>query len=600
MGDSRAIRVLWSYSINGYTLYHCELDSAEGVKLKDVEYSNLVSSMKKHNIFDAVLSDEGCILKADGSEIPHYSVKDPTAFQCPTRSALDLKGLLRADNIRQHRTIKGQLDDFCVKPLKKILGVYGLRRTGKSVLMRSKALELMNQGKSVVYFDFELNRRASFDDLISDLKLCKEMNVEFVFIDEVTFLSAEVTAELSGKKYLVPEFPTRGMEIYAHTISAGIRVILSGTDSYCLSLARESSLFDRMEFLSTTYIPFQEYTKLVGYVQIAEYMKTGGILPRQEIDWNEYTETAVINNIITSIEAVHPTKYRYLSEFKNGEIRSLILYTMAMTNIEFIERFFIREYGYPELMEGVDLLRKGENPILFPRDFIYNIKNRLRKDLFLTQIDSSLLSFVLAEMEEVLLALDVITPYNLNLTIRSKDGVVQHTQTVYALSVPGLRAYQFKKTLWAVEDEIKNAARVEDKNALIKKIKENAEGHLLESLILSETVRFLPKDTYKVSQYRLFNNEVDMVVENTGSGQVSLFEVKRSDKAAQEQAKHFLATSFVGEFISTFPDLRINSFNILYMGGSHADTFTHEQAGVPVTVNYINAEQYLLKIDSWV
>lgn len=267
--------------------------------------------------------------------------------------------------------------------------------------MRSKALELMKQGKKVVYFDFELDRYAKFSDLIADLKLCKENKVEYVFIDEITFLCKEVTAELTGSKVLMPEFPVRGMEIYAVAMSAKIHAIVSGTDSYCLSLARENALYDRVIFVHTTHISYKEYTDLVGAVSVDMYIKAGGVLPRKEMDqkdWAEYVDTAIINNVLTSIVSIHPntSRYNYLLKLKSTEIRSLILYTMAMTAISFIETLYLREYRYPELSSGVQIIENREQPIVLSGEFLQRIKDRIKKELFLERIDVQVLSYVLA------------------------------------------------------------------------------------------------------------------------------------------------------------------------------------------------------------
>ena len=87
--------------------------------------------------------------------------------------------------------------------------------------MRAKALDLMNQGKRVVYFDFEKGRTLQFNNLIADLKLCRENNAEYIFIDEITFLTKKATG-LADNEYFVSEFPDRGMEILAHTTQAGM------------------------------------------------------------------------------------------------------------------------------------------------------------------------------------------------------------------------------------------------------------------------------------------------------------------------------------------------------------------------------------------
>jgi predicted AAA+ superfamily ATPase len=517
-------------------------------------------------------------------------------FVCPTLSAQNLRIFLNNLKINKPRRIQSELTQFCAVPANKILGVYGLRRTGKSVMMCSVALGLMEQGKRVVYFDFERNRTMRFKNLMQDLELCKERNVEYVFIDEITFLTEKVIADLTGEEYYVPEFPERGMEIYAITKITGMHIIVSGTDSYCLSLAKGDSLFDRMKFLHTTHIPYREYVDLVGNLTVSEYLEKGGVLYRPEDeDWSEYLRTAIINNILVSIGAIHPvrSKYRYIIEMNSDEIKSLILYTLSMNNIEFIEQIFRRAYRFPELYDGVDLSRKGRPPVFIPEDFINSVREGLRREFNLTHLNENSLKYMLAEMKQVLEALDVLTPYTLEVVTRLDGRLIPDQKAVYALSVPGLRAYQINKTSDMVRNTVYEELSKADRETLLNKISESAEGHLIESLILSETARRLPKD-FKVSQYRISDNEVDLVIEHTKTNRVSLFEIKRSGERTEEQTKHFTESSFVPDLKEYKSELTISSFNVLYNGESCAMTYTHRITQDAVTVNYINIGDYLL------
>ena len=545
----------------------------------------------------------------------NWELVEPFNFKCPYLSANDLAELLKTDGIRQHRKIKAYLDKFCSNSTNKMFAVYGLRRTGKSVLMRSKALELMKEGRSVVFFDFEKESRGNltFDDLLSDLKICKDNGVEYVFIDEITFLRRKATGG-TGNEYFVPEFPECGLDIYALLSRFGIHVVVSGTDSYCLSLAKGDKLFDRMTFLHTTPISYSEFVTLVGKTPVLDYLKIGGVLPRNiDLDWDEYLNTAIINNIVSSIQAIHParTNYRFNSIFRDEQIRTLILYVLSMSDISFLsvvlDILYRREYSSQEFGDGTDLLSKRKPPILLPKDFRDKVKDLIIQRLGLTEIDPQMLDYAKSEMEGVLRKLDAVTPFVLReITVIGSNTTI-YQEKIYALSIPGLRNYQLSRTLESVEDVVLDTVSVDDKTALSKTISESSEGHLLEYLLLSDTVRCLSTSMYNVNQYRVLTDEkelvgeVDMVVENKSTNELCLFEVKRSNVINEGQVKHFIATDFMDGFSLAMPNLRVKSYNVIYLGKTVLDNvFSNESTGHSVNVRYINAEEYLLDITRWI
>ena len=528
-------------------------------------------------------------------------------YKCPVRTVNDLRKLVDAANIQRHRYVKQTLDSFCADNCNKIIGIYGLRRTGKSVLMQSKALELIEQGRRIAYFDFELNRRAKFDWLIADLQLCKEDGIEFVFIDEITFLHEKTSADLTGDEYIVPEFPERGMELYAHFAQCHGKIILSGTDSYSLSIAKGSSLFDRMKFIHTTHIPYREYQNLIGPVTILEYRNHGGVLPRADMNWDEYVETAIINNVLYSTEAitVARSKHLYLTRLRRDEIKSLILYALAMTNIEFVEGLYRRKFNYIDLSDEIDLSGKSENPIDFPKEFVEDVRSEIKRRMALSHIESEQLGYYLAEMENILHSLDVIVPYTLETITYSRGKPVIHSSIVYALNISGLRKYQLAKTVYAIEDVINFSVTSDSKKLLTQKVRESAEGRLIESTVLAETVDRLPDDVFSITQCKSHESEIDMIVRNKRSNVLWLFEVKRSTKVVPEQVQHFHSDEIMKSYTSRYGEAKTVNYCVIYRGKTAQVEFENVEY---VAVNYINIEEYLLDIskcfqldvdDSW-
>lgn len=132
--------------------------------------------------------------------------------------------------------------------LDKVCLVYGLRRTGKTTMLRQCLYE-MKEGdfKRSVYI------KATFTDTMAalnkDLKQLRELGIKYVFIDEVTLISdfIDSAAILS--------------DIYS---AMGMKIVLSGTDSLGFWLAVHEELYDRAVMVHTTYIPFSEHSRLLG------------------------------------------------------------------------------------------------------------------------------------------------------------------------------------------------------------------------------------------------------------------------------------------------------------------------------------------------
>ncbi|MFR3350861.1 MAG: hypothetical protein ACLTR5_01210 [Oscillospiraceae bacterium] len=58
----------------------------------------------------------------------------------------------------------------------------------------------------------------------------------------------------------------------------GMKIILSGTDSLGFWLAMDQELYDRAKPIHTTFIPYREYSRLLGIDSIDEYIRYGGTL----------------------------------------------------------------------------------------------------------------------------------------------------------------------------------------------------------------------------------------------------------------------------------------------------------------------------------
>ena len=110
------------------------------------------------------------------------------------------------------------------------------------------------------------------DMVIRDLEKLNDSGYEYIFIDEVTLMKDFIdSASLFS-------------DIYARM---GMKIVLSGTDSLGFWLARDNELYDRVWMIHTTFIPYREYSRLLGIDSVDEYIRYGGTLRPGEIDFDD-------------------------------------------------------------------------------------------------------------------------------------------------------------------------------------------------------------------------------------------------------------------------------------------------------------------------
>ena len=169
----------------------------------------------------------------------------------------------------------------------KICAVYGLRRTGKTVMLLQAISEMDKDDFNKTAY-IKIQTTNSLDDLIFDLNNLRREGYKNIFIDEITLLD---------------EF-SNASSIFRCICYAGYEYYLSGTDSLGFYLASKGELYDRVTIINTTYIPFREHKKLLGTSNIDEYIRYGGTLKLGKKDYlhsNLYNEenTTFLNEITT-------------------------------------------------------------------------------------------------------------------------------------------------------------------------------------------------------------------------------------------------------------------------------------------------------------
>lgn len=219
-----------------------------------------------------------------------------------------LKFLVSITRNYKKRECIQMLRDYIFKDIDdKVFILYGLRRTGKTTLIRQIILELSESDFNKAAF-IQVTSKDSLSDIDEDLILLEKNGYKYVFLDEVTLMEDFI------------EGSALFSDIYA---SSGMKIVLSATDSLGFAFSKEEQLYDRCIMLHTTFIPYREFENVLGIYGIDEYIRYGGTMSLGGINYNastpfsnikdteEYINTSIAKNIQHSLKM-----YQYVGHFR--------------------------------------------------------------------------------------------------------------------------------------------------------------------------------------------------------------------------------------------------------------------------------------------
>ena len=417
--------------------------------------------------------------------------------------------------------------------------LYGLRRTGKTTLL-IQAIESMNVEQRLRSVYIKARTSDTMSDLSSDLRSLRDLGYEYIFIDEVTLLSDFI----DSASLLSDIFAMQGMKI-----------VLSGTDSLGFWLAQTQELYDRAYMIHTTYIPFREYSYLLGINDIDEYIRYGGTLKAGELAFDDddalaadaafrddettrrYIDTAICNNIQHSLESCRRGNYlRHLwSLYDAGELTGAINRIIEIMNHRFVLRtltdpFKSHDYGsakellekQPDEEKRTDILSRIDREAITSKLMkLVDISNQENQSIGITGSH-------IAEIKEYLKALDLVVDCPMETIASDPVEYVLFTQ-------PGMRYCQAQALVHVlVNDEEFQAFSQHERDLACDKVLEDVRGRMLEDIVLLETMRSLPRSR-RAFKLTLSRSEFDMVIYSSETGTCEAYEIKHSSEIVPRQ-----------------------------------------------------------------
>lgn len=230
-----------------------------------------------------------------------------------------LLGLIKRGNTANRRNCFDKVTMFLDNTdttKQNILSLYGVRRTGKTFLMYQAIRYLQDKGVSldkIAFITISPDKTESLELMQYIQSLVKVYEIEYVFIDEITYVKDELS--------LLTELSDCYFEV---------KFVLTGTNSAGFLPLFRQYLYGRTLRVSTSYISYNEYIKLVGKCSVLEYIRQGGILQtnvlyedthktyleqRAELS-KAYIDTAIIQNLFGTIKQsdYFSDKYPLLSD----------------------------------------------------------------------------------------------------------------------------------------------------------------------------------------------------------------------------------------------------------------------------------------------
>ena len=518
-------------------------------------------------------------LKALKKQLPKGKSVDTSAFTTNVRTGEALRSFASPVRAYRKRECFRQLHDYIYGGQQdKVLILYGLRRTGKTTMIRQIFAEMSEAEFAKVAF-IQITARDTLADVNRDLKLLEAQGFRYVFLDEVTLMEDFI----------------EGAALFSDVFAAcGMKTVLSGADSMGFLFAEDEQLYGRCILLHTTFIPYREFESVLGIHGIDEYIRYGGTMSLGGIHYNEtstfaskesadeYVDTAIARNIQHSLRCYqYEGHFRHLRDlYDKNELTNAINRVVEDINHRFTLEVLTQDWKSHDLGISASTLRRDRtNPTdILDRMDLAAVTDSLRKLLEIrnkTEQTVALDEVHAAEIREYLDLLDLTREIDV---LHLPDVGTKSSRT--AIAQPGLRYAQADALIRSLLlDETFSALSLAERTAVQQRILTDIKGRMLKDIVLLETKLATPKKQVFVLQFPV--GEFDMVVFDPNAGSCRIFEIKHSEEAAPQQYRHLIDAEKCAQTEHRYGP--ITGKFVLYRGESQ----------VIDGIRYQNVEEYL-------
>ena len=506
--------------------------------------------------------------------------------------------IVYGDDLRKMvKTVKGLKKRDCFGRIEKFLhgtdrtrvcALYGLRRTGKTTLLLQTIAEMSEEEFGKCFYA-KMNTENTMAQITRDLDKMFYNGYRYAFIDEVTLMKDFIdSAALFSDIYSM----------------MGMKIVLSGKDSLGFWLARDNELYDRVRMIHTTFIPFREYSRLLGIDSIDEYIRYGGLLSQGELDFEnedviaddasfrddestrKYVDTAISRNIQHSLACCrYGHRFGPLRElYEADELTSAINRIVEDMNHRFLVSVLTRDFvssdlgitahnlkNERDLQKRTNILEAIDKKTVTEKLMkLLNIRNKAEQTVEITPSQA-------ARIKEYLKGLDLIV----ECPVRNAEMGLEKEERIL-FTQPGMRYCQAQALVYSLmQYETFGQLTEDEKTFITDRILEEVRGRMLEDIVLLETMKALGRN-YDVFKYQFATGEYDMLIYGRNERGCAAYEIKHSDKCVSEQSRHLRNENML---LLTTPRFgTLEGRYVLYLG---------ENKDTEDGIAYRNAEQFL-------
>lgn len=464
----------------------------------------------------------------------------------------------------------------------KVLILYGLRRTGKTTLIRQAISEMNEEMLDKTVF-MQMTSNMDLSKLNLDMKQLSKKGYKYIFIDEVTLMDDFI------------ENAAIFSDIFA---AGGMKIVLSGTDSLGFIISKNGELYDRASLIHTTFISYREFETVSGKKGIDEYIRYGGTMSLQGMNYNEsklifsnkkstdeYVDIAIAHNIQHSLKNYqNGNHFRNLYElYENNELTSAINRIVEDINHRFTIEVLTKDFKSNDLsLSAKNMLKDRERPnsVLYQIDIV-EVTNQVKNLLDIRNKNEQKVKIKESHQKEIKEYLDLLdVTKDIDIVYLSDFNTVsKHT----VISQPGLRYAQAEALIKSLfKDDVFRILSITQRNEIIQRILSDIKGRMMEEIVLLETK--IAKPDCEVFKLIFATGEFDMVIFEPDKLTCSIFEIKHSSEIVKNQYRHL--TDEVKCKDTEFHFGTITNKTVIYSGKTQKVN----------DINYVNVEEYLKKL----
>ena len=572
--------------INGkeYAYYQWREDGKQrSRRTKDEELELLTAQIARRKELQSLLKDVDMAIET--------TPKTAHEFRCVVRIGEELDRFVEPVKDWKKRECYEQLHEYVYGDIHdRVYILYGLRRTGKTTLIRQLISEMDAEMRSKAVF-IQIQDSKTLADVNQDLKYLEANGYRYVFIDEVTLLNDFI----------------EGAALFSDVFAAsGMKIVLSGTDSLGFLFTENEELYDRCVMTHTTFISYREFEQVLGLHGIDDYIRYGGTMSLGGKHYNdhamifstkkstdEYVDSAIARNIQHSLKNYqYESHFRSLGElYEKNELTSAINRIVEDINHRFTLEVLTKDFKSHDLHVSAKNLRKDrDNPTdILDQIDIAQVNQTLKELLEIRDKEEQSVQIADAHRIEIKEYLDLL---DLTVEIENRwmtDYNKKETRTVF--SQPGMRYSQAEALIkFLMQDEKFRNLSLAERKRVTERILDEVKGRMMEDIVLLETK--LSKKNCEVFRLQFAVGEFDMVVFNPEEGNCQIYEIKHSTEIVPQQCRHLLDAKKCND--TEFRYGTITGKYVIYRG-ENAELKDTMQDAIE-NVFYLNVEEYLKKL----